>query len=210
MTQPADWYTRWATAHCEAFGFRDENVAAVLAWRGVFAELFTADELHAATRRLIAGRDLPPFADRHRAALIAAVEAERSARRRAADALHPPPVCQGCSGTGVFIVPHPGVDEVGRIRPVLAMPKDDPRGLTRTASVCCWCDAGTRTHDATAARGLPLMRLARFEQLYPNWRDVQFAREQVLAAGRQATATAADVQKLTDELARRSALPKAG
>jgi hypothetical protein len=205
-----DWYLDWAEAHCTAFGFRDDAMRTVLAWRPVFGQLFTAADLLAATRHLLASPDAPRFAADHRAAIIRAVEAGRTAARRKATQADPPAGCEVCGGCGLVIVPHPGLADDGRWYKWLRMPKDDPRGLTRTAGVACVCVRGASTAAAAEAAGRPMLTLVRYEQHYPNHREVSFERAQVLAADRTARPTSADVEELKRRLARQTALPKAG
>lgn len=197
----ADWYLAWAADHCHKFGIRDADAKLVLAWREVFELLgFTAAELAAATLHLLASADAPRFAADHRAAVIRAVEAVRR-RSTPASTSSSPSGCDLCGGCGIFTVPHPGLEDGGRRwREVLLTPDADPGGLARDAGVCCGCEAGRRTREATEASGRPLTTLAQYEHRYPYWREVQFAREQVLAAGRQQPSRA-DVERLNGLLA---------
>lgn len=192
-----DWYMAWAADHCHKFGFRDADAQMVLAWREVFEMLFTADELRAATGHLLAAGDTPRFASDHRGAIIRAVESARQASARKAFDSTAPSGCEACGGCGIVIVPHPGLTDDGREwRGVLRTPDADPTGLTRTAGVCCQvCKPGHRTREATEKQGRPLLTMAQYEHRYPYWREVQFAREQVLKASR-APATREDVERL--------------
>jgi hypothetical protein len=200
----ADWYMAWAGDHCHKFGFRDADAQMVLAWREVFEMLFTADELRRATGQLLASPDAPRFASDHRGAIIRAVEnVRRNAGRKAVESSLVGG-CIECGGNGIVVVPHPGMteDHPPRMRGMLLPPRGDPTGLTRTLGVCCvLCDVGTRTRATTEQQGRPLMTISQYENLYPNWRDIKFQRQQVLDAGRTPP-TAADVKRLNDLLAK--------
>jgi hypothetical protein len=199
----ADWYLAWAADHCHKFGFRDADAQMVLAWREVFELLFTADELRAATGRLLSAEDTPRFASDHRGAIIRAVQGVRRTAGRKAVESNLAHGCIECGGNGIVVVPHPGVtdEHPPRMRGVLLHPRADPAGLSRTMGVCCvLCDVGVRTRATTEQQGRPLMTISQYEALYPNWREVQFERDQVLNAGRS-TPTAEDVARLNKLLA---------
>lgn len=197
------WYLEWAASHCAAFGFHEHQAETVLAWGPVFASIFTAGELAAATEMMLRSADAPKFASDHRPAVIRAVEAVRLASTRRAALAAAPSGCAACGGLGQVIVPHPGLTDDGREwRPTLRLPSADPTGVTRTTAACCVvCEAGRRHRTSTEAAGRPQMTMAQYEHRYPYWREVQFEREQVLKA-RQSVPTSADVRRLNDLLAK--------
>jgi hypothetical protein len=196
------WYFDWAREHCTAFGFREQQAETVAAWGPVFARLFRPEELHEATGLMLANPDAPKFAADHRGAILRAVEAVRRRATARATESSAPRGCIECDGSGIVVVPHPGLTEDGsRWRQVLLMPNADPRGLSRTVGVCCvLCSAGAKTREATEQQGRPLMTISQYEHLYPSWRDVQRARREVLDAAREPP-TAEDVAKLNRLLA---------
>lgn len=198
-----DWYMAWAADHCHKFGFRDQDASMVLAWRDAFSLLFTADELRAATSRLLASADAPKFASDHRAAVIRSIQAARTnAGRKANTSSLVSGACRDCGGCGIIVVPHPGTtdDHPPRIKPVMPMPRADPTGLTRTMGVCCvMCEAGGRTKAASEHHGRPLATISEYEHQYPNWRQVQAERMKVLNASRTPP-TAADIAELGEKL----------
>jgi hypothetical protein len=197
-----DWYFDWARDHCVAFGFREKDAETVLAWGAVFVELFAANELHDATGRLLRSPDTSRFVNEHRTLIMRAVEAGRTAaRRKAADGAEAV-ACEECRGMGVLHVPHPGLTDTGHWYGFLRSPKDDPRGLTRTAGVACRCQKGVRTRDNSVEAGRPLLTIGKYEQMYPNWRLVLFDREQFLKADRDSPPTDADKQKMHALIAR--------
>lgn len=208
--QPAQtlppWYIAWAVNHCQAFALRGDAPKTVLAWGPVFTVLFTPDDLQAATAALVASRgDLQWVAD-HRRAIIDEVTHARSRARqqRADDAIR----CEMCDGTGWATVPHPGSRPGGGLLPVLRMPAADPAGLTRTLAVTCCCPAGERTYAGEEGRERPPLTLTAYETRYPNFREVQFARESLLrAAQSSAEPSDADYQTVRALLARRAAMP---
>ena len=194
-----DWYMAWAADHCHKFGFRDQDASMVLAWRDAFSLLFTADELKAATSRLLASEDAPKFASDHRSAIIRTIQnARTNAGRKANTSSLVSGKCRECDGCGIVVVPHPGTtdDYPPRMREILPMPRADPTGLTRTMGVCCvCCEAGHRTRAASEHHGRPLATMIEYERAYPNWRQVQAERLKVLNASRTPP-TAADIAEL--------------
>lgn len=188
----------WAADHCHKFGFRDQDASMVLAWREAFSMLFTADELKAATGRLLASEDAPRFASDHRGAIIRAVANARTNAGRKATTSSLVTGCIECGGNGIVVVPHPGCtdDYPPRMRPILPMPRADPTGLTRTMGVCCvLCEVGVRTRATTEQQGRPLATISEYEHQYPNWRAVQAERQRVLNASRTPP-SAADIAEL--------------
>jgi hypothetical protein len=194
----ADWYMAWAADHCQKFGFRDADALMVLAWRDAFSMLFTADELKAATGRMLVSEDAPRFASDHRGAIIRAVQNARMNAGRKANTSSLVAGCIECGGNGIVVVPHPGcTDEYPpRMKPVLPMPRADPTGLTRVMGVCCvLCEVGVRTRATTEQQGRPLATVSEYESRYPNWREVEAERLRVINASRTPP-TAADVAEL--------------
>lgn len=194
----SDWYMAWAADHCHKFGFRDQDASMVLAWREAFSMLFTADELKAATVRLLASEDAPRFASDHRGAIIRAITNMRTNAGRKATTSSLVTGCIECGGNGIVVVPHPGCtdDYPPRMRPILPMPRADPTGLTRTMGVCCvLCEVGIRTRATTEQQGRPLATISEYEHAYPNWRQVQAERLRVLNASRTPP-SAADIAEL--------------
>lgn len=188
----------WAADHCHKFGFRDQDASMVLAWREAFSMLFTADELKAATVRLLASEDAPRFASDHRGAIIRAITNMRTNAGRKATTSSLVTGCIECGGNGIVVVPHPGCtdDYPPRMRPILPMPRADPTGLTRTMGVCCvLCEVGIRTRATTEQQGRPLATISEYEHAYPNWRQVQAERLRVLNASRTPP-SAADIAEL--------------
>lgn len=199
----SDWYMAWAADHCHKFGFRDQDASMVLAWRDAFSLLFTAEELRAATSRLLASADAPKFASDHRGAIIRGIQnARTNAGRKATTSSLVSGACRDCGGCGIIVVPHPGTtdDYPPRMKRVLPMPRADPTGLTRTMGVCCvMCEAGGRTRAASEHHGRPLATISEYEHQYPNWREVQAERLKVIEASRTPP-TAADIAELGEKL----------
>ena len=198
MSVPA-WYDNWAVDHSVAFGFGTEQTKTVMAWGPVLAQLFTEQELRAATARMIALEDAPKFASDHRSAIIRTIQnARTNAGRKANTSSLVSGKCRECDGCGIVVVPHPGTtdDYPPRMREILPMPRADPTGLTRTMGVCCvCCEAGHRTRAASEHHGRPLATMIEYERAYPNWRQVQAERLKVLNASRTPP-TAADIAEL--------------
>ena len=182
----------WAAAHAVAFGLREQCVGTLLAWGPVWSRLHAAEELHDATRRMVAAKDVPRFASDHRAVVLGHVQAhrERAARQAAnrAENVAANTTCQVCGGAGLVVVPHPGLDAAGRWVGYLAAPtpdansRTDRRLLGLTAAVSCVCDRGRRSAEADRDRGKPSLDIVAYEQQYPQWQRVAAERAAVLHA----------------------------
>ena len=187
------WYYEWASAHATTFGLRETCVAVVLSWGPVWSRLYAAEELYDATRRMTADPAKLAFANEHRPAILTHVGRHRERTTRAAAtraenvALNG--TCQVCDGAGLVIVPHPGLDPQTRkwvgyltVPSAEAGSKTDRRLLGMTAAVCCVCDPGRRSMQASSEAGRPSLDIVGFEQRYPNWPAVAAERTRLLNA----------------------------
>lgn len=201
------WYRDWAIAHIQAHGIHGSGVEAVLAWEDAFVLLFTAEELHAATRDLLGMVNLKSFASEQRGAIINAVETARVWRRKQHEVQREQsPGCRRCNGSGWAIVPHPGLTDAGIKYHYLRSPAEDPTGLTRTMAVCCLCDIGGRTRRVTEEANRPATTFADYQNNYSDWQSIQDQRNAVVLA-EFGTAHPTDVASLKAEIARRCEMP---
>ena len=193
MTTP-EWYITWATAHVATFGLREQCEAMMLSWGPVWSRLYAAEELYDATRRMTADPAALRFAGDHRPAILSHVGRHRERTTRAEQNrtanVAANGTCQVCGGGGMVVVPHPGIDPHDDNRKrwtgYMTVPTDEPGSKTdrrligMTAAVCCVCDAGKRSMQASAESGRPSLDIIGFEQRYPNWPAVAAERTRLV------------------------------
>ena len=192
-TETPQWYYEWASAHATAFGLREQCVATILSWGPVWSRLYAAEELYDATRRMVADPAALRFSSDHRPAILTHVSrhrdrtAKHEMNRAANVALNG--TCQVCDGTGLVIVPHPGIDpQTRRWVGYMAVPsadaasRTDRRLLSMTAAVCCVCDPGRKSMQASDESGRPSFDLVAFTNRFPNWEAVAAERARLLNA----------------------------
>jgi hypothetical protein len=191
MSSAEKTYGDWANYHATMFGFIPEREAAMLAlWCEHFAdEGFAVTELFAASKQLASSGASQWRAD-HLRALVDAVRRQRDTQR--AEQAAPKDTCVLCASTGYVSVVSPYTLTVrgarfyrcvvtctcalGRWKQANA--KDKYR-LPRLSGDWRWLKSGTR-------EDVPLLTLAEYEGLFPDWRMELLLREKAIASGLQA------------------------
>lgn len=202
----SNWFDKWALDYGDAFGFGDKQTKTVMAWGTVFTKLFTQSELEEAKFDLLASKNEIGYVDKHRTAIMNAVEAIRYRHRMQAarDAFNSQDgyrVCAICLGRGIQIVPHPELDDNDRPNKALLYPSEQPRSkLNSTLAVHCRCDVGRRQLEENKTREYAVLGIEDYELRYPDWQAVDAAREDVRRAMRRSP-TEADTASLNAMLA---------
>lgn len=203
-----EWYYEWAAHHIAMFALTEADQKAVLAWGAQWSVMFASEDLYEATSVMVADDRTPRWAADQRGVILRLARANqgKELRKQANErAMGRAIECQECSGTGWVIVPHPGTDDAGRLNPHLHMPSSDPFSrLSFTAgatmAVHCYCDGGQRTLAGLEALNRKPMSLETYGKIYPNWRDVADAINNVV---REAASppTPQEVQRLVQRVA---------
>lgn len=178
MTSP-EWYPAWVEHHCRATAAQEGTAAALETAGPIFADQYGPSEVEflECTRRLVAGRRVPKFANDHTDAVALELERlrEAAATDRPTGAVEP---CDWCADAGLVTVPHPKCVAGGLVVP------HPETGRVYTAHVACRCDRGRavraeseRRYDAarelrtSAAR--PILTLVEYETaVCGHWPDL--------------------------------------
>jgi hypothetical protein len=211
-----DWYVNWAIYHAACFDATERCTSALLAWGPLWAKLYTEPELRAATHVLLADATTPRYVADQRGRLLTAIESERNRRRRQATrptADKPETRCTYCNEIGLVIVPHPGLDDRGRMAGALSPPRGQTRAERhRTMAVTCLCDKGRKCVEDDVAGKRTSMTLETYAMMYPNWQAVQVERDAVDEAERRISTPSGElvttVKAMAQALARSTGLPR--
>lgn len=168
MSESADWYTRWASRHCEIFCLHGEQVlTSFLAWRDLFAAAgYTEQDLVAATAKMAVGRP-PRYASEHRLAIqrvvaeLHAIELRREIDRPDRGQ------CATCNGSGRVTVPHLAGVSGGEWVPV-KVARGGPSWYQ--TAVLCLCPLGRWFFNRIPDPEKRPMSLDFYEAKNPRWR----------------------------------------
>lgn len=203
-----EWYLDWAAHHAATFAMTEADQKAILTWGAQWSVMFAADDLYEATATMVADERTPRWAADQRAMILRLARASqgKELRQQAMErAMGRSNECRECSGTGWAIVPHPGTDAAGRFNPHLHMPSTDPfsrlpSAAGMTMAVHCYCDGGQRTRAGLEASNRKPMSLETYGRLYPDWRDVADAINNV-ASEKVSPPSPQEVQRLVQRVA---------
>ena len=183
-------YDAWLADHISAFGLPAEAAATFLQWQPAFS-IYTTEELRSATKALILNRKLDSdgkpvlrWAENHRIAIQEAID--RIRLERSCPAIGAPATvtnCPLCSQSGFVEVPHPLLTTDGKqLNPRLELRvynvNYEGKPVFKMMHVVCNCSTGFRIAQTQRAAYLGgtlrsvQMTLDRYQQAYPNWREI--------------------------------------